>query len=193
MEFEEMQAIWDSQNEEKLYAINEAALHEQIRRKGRSVERKVDILEGIMMGVNLLVAIVLTVDAVIDGEPLRFYLIPAAYFAYFIVGLVWRMRRSRAQVQFEPTMVGDLDKAIWQIDYLIRQTRAMLIWYLIPLLVFIILVLGWGNGSLWAALLALVVIPLAYFGGRWEVNKFYLPKKRSLESLRATLLEAETM
>ncbi|MCO5188479.1 MAG: SoxR reducing system RseC family protein [Anaerolineae bacterium] len=90
-------------------------------------------------------------------------------------------------------MVGDLDKAIWQIDYLIRQTRAMLIWYLIPLLVFIILVLGWGNGSLWAALLALVVIPLAYFGGRWEVNKFYLPKKRSLESLRATLLEAETM
>ena len=90
-------------------------------------------------------------------------------------------------------MVGDLDKAIWQIDYLIRQNRAMLIWHLIPLLVFIILVLGWGNGSLWAArCLALVVIPLAYFGGRWEVNKFYLPKSAVWESLRATL-EAETM
>ena len=40
MEFEEMQILWNSQNNEKLYAINEDALYAQIKRKGQSIDRK---------------------------------------------------------------------------------------------------------------------------------------------------------
>ena len=36
MEFDELKKIWDSQNNEVLYAINEKALHDRIRtKKGR--------------------------------------------------------------------------------------------------------------------------------------------------------------
>ena len=47
-----------------------------------------------------------------------------------------------------------------------------------------------GNGWMGLALTA-VVLPLTYFGGRWEVQKFYMPKKRELEALRETLLQAD--
>lgn len=191
MEFEEMQAIWDSQNEEMLYAINEKALQAQIKRKGRSVEWKVEILEGVMMGVNLLVGVFLAVDAYVGSEPTRSYLLPAAYLFYAIVGLVLRLRRQREEVHFEPTMVGELDKAIWRIDYVIRQTRMMMVWYLPPLLLLAAIMLGLNGNAIWIVVLAAVVFPLAYFGGRWEVNKFYLPKKRSLESMREMLLKAD--
>ncbi|CAN5476260.1 hypothetical protein BH18VER2_BH18VER2_14890 [soil metagenome] len=33
MEFAEMKVIWDSQNEEPLYAMNEAALHATVQRR----------------------------------------------------------------------------------------------------------------------------------------------------------------
>ncbi len=32
-------------------------------------------------------------------------------------------------------MMGDLDKAIWQVDYLIAAGGYMMLWYLLPLLV----------------------------------------------------------
>ncbi|MEZ4737361.1 MAG: hypothetical protein R3E79_60565 [Caldilineaceae bacterium] len=56
-----MKVIWDSQNEEKLYAINEDALYAQIKRKGKAVNRSLQRFEMVMIGVNVLVAIALIV------------------------------------------------------------------------------------------------------------------------------------
>ena len=52
MEFEEMKRIWDSQNEEPLYAINEATLYRRIQEKGSSISYWLSLNEWILIGCN---------------------------------------------------------------------------------------------------------------------------------------------
>jgi len=119
-EFEEMKIIWDSQNEEKLYAINESALYAQIKRKGKSISRLLERFEMVMIGVNLLVGVGLVVMEFLNDGDLYEYLLPVLYFVYAVVVFVWRYTRRQEDIHFEKSMLGELDKAIWQIDYLIK-------------------------------------------------------------------------
>jgi len=191
MEFEDMQVIWNSQDEEKLYAINEAALFEQIKHKGRSVDRKLAFVEIMMVAVNLGVGIMLVFDAVRDNEQAYQYVLPVMYLAYAVFAVVRRLRRRQDEVHFAPTMLGELDKAIWRVDYLIRQGRTLVLWYLLPLVLVAAATMALNAKPFWALGLLLFLIPFGYFGGRWEVDKFYVPQKRSLTALRDTLVASE--
>lgn len=191
MEFEEMKLIWDSQNNEPLYAIDQEALYRKISRKGRSVTRALDFLDWLMIGMNLLVALLLLFDAFQESSPGYEYALPVVYLAIFVYALYRRFARRQEVGEFDETILGELEKAIWQADYLIRQSRSMVFWYLLPvfLVADVVLIL---KGNLWLALaLTAVVLPLAYVGGRWEVRKWHLPKKQELEALREMLLQAE--
>ena len=175
MEFKDMQIIWNNENQEKLYAIDEAALHDQIKRKGQSITRKLDFVEILMMGINLVVAILLIVDGIRDNDPAFAYILPLMYLGYAILGLVLRLRRQQKEdVTFAPTLIGELEKALWQINYLINQSRSMTVWYLLPLIIVAIITVFLNSGLVWALGLLVVVVPLAYFGSIWEINKFYL-------------------
>jgi len=194
MEFEDMKMIWDSQNNEPLYAINQEALNKRIQDKGRSVTRLLNKSDLIMMSVNLFVGIFLIVDAFRENGEGYEYVLPLLYVAFFFYGIYRRYARRQEVGVFEPTILGDLEKAIWQVDYLIKQTREMTWWYLVPLLLVAsvtILLNSTSLRSLAFIVLFFVLIFASYFGSRWEVAKWYAPKKRELESLRETLLSAE--
>lgn len=188
-EFAEMKILWDRQNEEKLYAINEQALHEQIQRRGRSVDRTLQRYEWVMVGANLLTAIILTVSGYINNEEtLLLYAIAVAYLVYGLFFLLLRRRRRRQDPAFAPTMVGDLDKALWQLNYLVDQTRSMTLWYSLPLTIvmagFLLLRANWG----WALAVLVVMGAASYFSIKWEVNRCYLPQIDSLQALRTKLV-----
>jgi hypothetical protein len=67
MEFEEMQKIWDSQNNETLYAINEKSLHNSIKQKGRNINKYVMFFEWAMIVSTLFVALALTIDTITEA------------------------------------------------------------------------------------------------------------------------------
>ena len=190
MEFEELQVLWNKQDSERLFAINEDAMYRSIQRKRRSVERLLDLLEWMMIGVNLIVAIVLWVDTVRYAGPQFQLIISGMYGLYLGVALARRAIRRRGQEQFEESMLGELDKAIWGMDYLIRQSRGIVWWYLAPVLLVAAALLALNGKGVWALALVLGVLPLSYFGSRWEVRRFFLPKRRNLVALRKRLLEA---
>jgi hypothetical protein len=191
MEFEEMQIIWNTQNDENLYAINETALHAQIKRKGQSIERKLTWIETIMIAVNLIVGIVLTLDTLADNDQALQFIFPVLYLAYSFYALYRRLVRRKGVVRFDDTMLGELDKALWKTNYLIRQSWSMILWYLLPLLL-TFSIFAFINAKLaWAAAMMFVLLPATTFATRWEINKFYLPKKRALEALRAKLLNPQ--
>lgn len=191
MEFEEMQIIWSEQNNEKLFAINENAMYKHIQRKGRSVEKLMGYVEWGMVITNFIIVIILTVDALLDGGPDYQYMISAVYLAYAIYAVYRRTRRQKAEVPYEPTMVGELDRAIWRLDYLIRQAKGIFYWYTLPLVVIVSVTFLLNDKWPWAVALILVLVPVSVFGPRWEINKWYLPKKRELEGLRETLVAEE--
>lgn len=191
MEFEEMQVIWNNQNNEKLYAINESALYQSIKNKGKVVNRWLHQFEIILVSVNILVAAFLTIVAYINDSETIQYLLAAIYLGYAILSVFWWRRRKQEDVQFEKTMLGEIDKAIWQLNYIIKRTRQLIIWYLIPLGLFMVGMTLY-QGQPWLALALVIVMGGAGFAtDRWEVKRHYLPKKKSLEALRKTLVAAE--
>lgn len=189
MEFEDMQVIWNSENQEKLYAINEEALFKKIKRKSASVNRSLVFVEFMMIFINLGTGLLLILDTYWENGQSFEYILPVVYLAYTLFFFFRRLTRKQETAQFEPTIVGEIDKALWQINYLIKQSQGMLIWYLLPIVIIAALTIGLNNNNLWQplALIALVA-PVAYYGGRWEINKCYMPKKRELEALRETIL-----
>ena len=191
MEFDDMKIIWDSQNEETLYAINERALYAQIKRKGKSITRTLHRFELIMVVVNLAVGGWFLFDTFQDNDPLYEYAIPAVYLAFAVIVIIWRRIRRQEEVTFAQTMLGELDKAIWQINYLIKRSYELMLWYLLPLTLIIGGMMLY-EGKWWFALAIVALMSLAaFFTDRWEIKRCYLPKKESLESLRATLVAAK--
>lgn len=182
-----MKVIWDSQNEEKLYAINEDALYAQIKRKGKSVNRSLQRFEMVMIGVNVLVAIALIVaEFPYDGD-LYGFLLPNIYIAYAVLAIILRRARPQQERLFAQSMIGELDKAIWRANYLIKRSRELIWWYLLPLTILTAVEIFFNGQLLLAFAIVLVMGGVGVLGARWEVKQKYLPRKESLESLRITL------
>lgn len=191
MEFNEMKLIWDSQNNEPLFAIDQAALHNRIQDKGQAVTSSLNKFDLLMIGMNLVVGVLLMIDTFTeDGAPFE-YVLPTLYLFFFAYSIYRRYAHQQEVRHFAPTILGDLDKALWQVNYLIRQNREMMWWYLLPTLLVALVTVTLNAGLVWALGLILLAGPVAYFGGHWEVNKWYLPKKRELEALRELLLQAD--
>lgn len=192
MEFEEMKLVWDSQNNEPLYAINQEALHQRIRAKQGKVNSLLTKFDLIMIFANLFAGSILVFDVVRDGAELYEYAFPIFYFLFVFYGIYRRFAHKQEVKQFAPTILGDLDKAIWQTNYLIDQSRNIFFWYSVPLAVVFSLIMVLNGRWLWALLFTAVFLPLSYYGGRWESGRWYEPKLRELKKLRQTLTEAET-
>ncbi|MCA9950647.1 MAG: hypothetical protein KDE48_13440 [Anaerolineales bacterium] len=189
MEFEELQTIWHSQNDENLYTINEEVLYAQIQQKSKAVDHKLNIYEWVMFLGNLIIGIVLFVEVLSKNGQTYEYVLPLMYIAFSIGTVILRRVRQKKEIQFDLTIMGELNKAIWQIDYLIKRGRSMMIWYMLPLILVLTVTLILDSKLLFALGTMAIAIPVSYFGGRWEINKWYLPKKRELESLRTQLSE----
>jgi len=191
MDFEELQVIWNNQNNEKMYAIDENAIHIYIRRKGKSINNMLNFFEFMLIGMNLVVGIWLTIES-LDNDPLSNQLILAVFYLVFSVyTLIRRIMRRNEEKPFDHTMVGELDKAIWRIEYLMKHSLNVILWYLVPL-VAIIGIMAVFDTRLFLTFGMLTAVTVAsYFGHRWEFNKFHLPNKRNLEALREKLTVRE--
>lgn len=79
MDFEELQVIWNNQNNEKMYVVNENALHGYIKRKAKSIQHTLNFFEFILIGVNFFVGIWLIVQS-LDNNPWSEQLILAVFY-----------------------------------------------------------------------------------------------------------------
>lgn len=187
MEFEEMKMIWDTQNDEPLYAINQEALHRKVRGKVRHVRFAVTFFEWAMLASSLVVGVILLADAIQDGTTWPQYLAAGIFIA---IGLnVWRMRRrrQRQEEKFENSLLGDLDRSISRIDYTISRMRSLLWWYILPFVAATAITLYASGQSYWLLGLVVLVFGLSLVGGEWEIRKKNLPQKRELQAVRELL------
>lgn len=193
MDFEEMKVIWDTQNEETLYAINQEALHASIRRKASGFKRLVLFFEIATMLVTLSMSLVYIVEVLVKRSEYHQLLSAAILLAAatrFFVGI--RRRRQR-EAEFEPSLLGDLNKALWQVDYHIARARAFRWGFIFPfvLAVSIDVAFNLNTWFIWFWLVFLAWMAIATWGIEKEIRFFYLPKKRKLESLREMLAGSE--
>ncbi|HKJ40204.1 MAG TPA: hypothetical protein VJ972_15650 [Anaerolineales bacterium] len=191
MDFEELQVIWNNQNNEKMYAINESALNNYIKKKTKSIGGMLNLFEFILIAVNLFVGIWLTIES-LDNNPLsNQFLLAIFYLAFAVYGLIRKFMRRNEERPFESTVVGELDKAIWRVDYLMQQSRNTIFWYLVPLVLIFAVMSVFDSRLIWVTGMLLVVTAATYFAHHWEFNKYHLPNKRNLEALREKLTAKE--
>ena len=152
MEFNEMKMIWDSQNQEPLYAMNEAALHAVVQRKNQEWNRCLsrcfagEITVGLVCGALMAIC----AGALGLGDPAWLATLPwmkiAAsrwdILALLAAGGIWfyysaymflaRKRQQRRVEVFDSSLRGDLERALAQTDFQIALARSIVWWGLIP-------------------------------------------------------------
>ena len=191
MEFEEMKKIWDEQNQEPLYAINEAALHKRIHSKKKRASRVSNINDFGLMGIAVITAITYSFISIINETPTFYdYLIPIIMIAIGGYVLTGRMQRKKKEHQFDRTMLGDLDHAIASVSYEAKRSKTMVWWFILPLAIPSFLNMVQSEAGIWQILSITGAFILSYAVVRWEFNRCHVPKKQKLEALRAKLTEA---
>lgn len=190
MEFEEMQAIWDSQKGQLTYSLDAEALHRKVKRKGNRVERDMNLNEWGMILICLFVAGQRLVDPLLNQKD---------FINLFAVGVmsgvaIWmfikRQRRLQKRTQFAPTLLGDLDRALFEADRHLQLGLTFQWWFLFPaMMILTVEIITKGNDvPLTHKLLAVVPASvLSMVVVRLSLRCKQIPVKRDLQSLRDTL------
>lgn len=188
MEFEEMKKIWDTQSNSAMYAIDESVLRKSISKKASQSNRIVALVEVVFIIINLLVGPFLIYDAIVDRDHPVSFVIAGFFILGGIYTIISQQRRISRNNSFGKTMIGELDDAIANADYLIVFSRKVIYWYNIPVFALIFMKLTITASSGWVWLLMLTLFSLAFVAGRWELNKCHYPRKERLQKLKAKIL-----
>jgi uncharacterized membrane protein len=186
MEFDEMKKIWDSQNNEPIYGINEKALHNRILAKQTQAHHVTNFSELLSIICNAAAGIfVLGMSIFKRSENIFMYLLPVWMFITALYCLLSRIRRIKGDHRFDRSMHGDLDYAISVATYQARFSLLMR-WNILPIGVLVILGVWEGAKSIWIAVAILIFIVVAHYASGWE-HRIYKTRKRDLLMLRDKL------
>src|SRR3954466_2700046 len=112
MEFEELQKIWDTQNNQPLFAIDENALHKRIVTKKKQLLHIARFSEWLTMIVNAAAGGFTLWHNFTKQGTLILYILAAWLLGCALFGLINRLRRISAQHLFDRSVLGDLKQAI---------------------------------------------------------------------------------
>jgi L-asparagine transporter-like permease len=186
MELDDIKKIWDSQNNEYLYAINEKALHDRIRSRRKKGDQITNISEwlGIISNIGA-GCVILTVNFFKPNAHLFLYLLAAWMFILGIYILVRRNKRVKGASRFDRSIGGDLNYAIEIATYQVRLSQIMR-WNILPVGLFVVLGLLDAGKSIWVAVAILIFFVLTTYAAGWE-HRIYKRRKRELEVIKNKL------
>lgn len=219
MNFEELKGVWDSQDKEPLYVVPQTALHELVRQRRDDEHRKTAVRHAIETIVNAVAGVVTLVLAgcLAWGDPawlatfswLKAPVSPWDAAALFLAGVAWlfcaaymwsaRRRQLQREENLAQSIRGDLERALAHVAFRIRIARDIVWWGLIPAWfaagLFVLVLFRLQQAPSWAywviALLMVGTFVTIQWWQHYAIRKFYEPRRRELESLRAKLTNPE--
>jgi hypothetical protein len=190
MEFDELQKIWDTQNNQPMYVINEQALHKRIITKKYHVIHIAGFTEWLLIIVNAVTGgFLLQMNGARHGY-FFVYMLAAWLFGSVLYVLINRFRRLHDQHRFNRTLAGDLQHALAIAGYQVRIAHIMR-WNVVPVGLLVLLSMWEGGKSVWLSLIVAFFFILVFFACRWELT-MYSNKKQELEVLQQKLQEGGT-
>lgn len=191
MDLEQMQVIWDVQKKQPMCVLDDTALHAAIKSRARCVGQLVGIFEWAMIAVIFSMAAFFVIKPLMLGQD--YYKLWGAGLlllvgAYVLSGI---LRRRNREQHFDDSLRGDLDKAIWRIDYQVQRLKTIQWWFILPLSLLIVanMVMKFETKPLAMWLGFLAAMWVSYLGACIELRWAYRPKKQELESIREKLMK----
>lgn len=184
MEFEEMKKIWDAQNGQAMYAIDETALHNNVIKKKNKARRTADLTEKIFVAANIVAGLMIVVPTIIK-EHISISGSLMAVMMFFTAGYILNMRKKRlaSQDNFDKSLIGDLDNAISTADYQVNFSKSSR-YYLLAIVLLSLSSLLESGAQWWVILLVIVFFTVTYIGAKWEYRTFYASQKKDLRAMR---------
>lgn len=220
MEFNEMKMIWDSQNQEPLYAMNEAALHGVVQRRIQEWNRcqalcfVLEITTGLACGVLMLVCAVALAFGdstwlatfawvkvkVLPWDSLALFVAAAIWFYYSAYMSLARQQQSRREELFESTLRGAIERALAQTEFQVAMAKNIVWRGLLPVWVastlWVLTLLHLSAKPVWTyPLIATFIIGAlvaVIVGKQRSITQRFHPRQSELESLRAKLAEPQS-
>lgn len=189
MEFEEMKKVWDSQNEETLYVINEDAMYRSVISKRKSTGRVINKNEIGLLIINTGVGFLLLFDALFHQEHIWDYLMSALMFLTVIYLFFSRKKRKTDKQQFDRSVLGEINHAIANAMASKQLASQMLWWYILPVGVLVTIKMSYSETSLNQWLITIGMILLGSILTRWELQRCHKPRLEKLERLKEKLVE----
>ena len=187
-----MKKIWDSQNNEHIYAIDEQALHRRVIKKNIHIKRMANCSEWGLLIIMLSVALFMIIEGFLDNQ---LYQLPQGAVILVVVGYIYRdrVRRLKREGQSDASLLGDLEQALRVIDYQIKRQRTFLWWFLLPTFgaILISLPYTYDGKPWWLWPLMMGAFAFSWWLVRKELHCKILPKKEELESLRNILVSTD--
>ncbi len=186
MDFNDMKKIWDEQNQQSLYAINEEALHNNVIKKKNRAAFIADRSEVFTIG-SLLISSAVIIAAMIYTTQLRIAPGVLAVFMLIMAGILYGKRRKRLAWQntFDRTIMGDLEQAIANAEYQVQISK----WskYLLFVVAVVSIVDVYSYTDWWKSLLVLGFFVVVYYLAKWEYRTFYLSQRNNLIRMKEKL------
>lgn len=180
MEFDEMKKIWDAQNNQPLYVLDEKALHKRIQSRMSTIRHFTSVSELLLILINLGAGAFLIQHNPTQGRTNIFLYLEAVWmFGIVAYIVVHHFRRIKAGRQFDRSIQGDLDHTISIANYQMRLSQIVR-WNFLPMGV-IMLFSGWESGKL---LKVGAIILVSYTLAFYVVSKSLQAEKRRKRKLQ---------
>jgi len=188
MEFDELQKIWDTQNQQPLFVINEQALHNRIVAKKHQVIHIAVVTEWILIIANAASGIFVLQQNATGRRGLVFaYLLAVWLLGTALYVLLNRIRRMREQKQYNRSLNGDLQHALSTACYQVRIAHIMR-WNTLPIGLLVLLGVWEGGQSIWFLIAVALFFVLVFIASGWEMG-IYRNKMKELQVLQHKLQE----
>jgi len=186
-----MKKIWDAQNGQAMYAIDETALHNRVITKKNKARRTADLTEKIYIGANIVAGLMIVVPTIIKNKVSVSGMLMAVLM-FFAAGYIVhrRKRRLKSQDDFEKSMLGDLDNAIATANYQVDFSKASR-YYLLGIVILSLTSLVEAHSPWWVIVLVIVFFIIIYVAAKWEYRTFYASQKSDLRGMREKLVSMD--
>lgn len=191
MEFDEMKNIWNKQDNDMMYTINEEVLRKRITVKKRKASHIADFTEKLLIVVNITAGGFVLGLGIIKATG-NIFTYSLAALMLFTAGyvLVKRLQRKKWENRFDLSLLGDLNHAIANASYQVNLSQ-MMIWYALPVAILTALNLGYNGKEFWVVALIIGFFVLAFLASRME-HDIYVNNKKNLEELRDSLVDGDS-
>ncbi|MGA8266071.1 MAG: hypothetical protein WB779_16620 [Ignavibacteriaceae bacterium] len=184
-----MKKIWDEQNNENIYAINESELHRRVIRKKNRVKRMINKFEWTLLIAMICIGLLTTIVGILNNQ---LYKLLDALIFFLVAGYIYKSRRDRIKYEGHSnlSLLDELEQTIRSLDYHAKRHKYFILWYMFPIfLTFILNATFYYSKPWWVWVGWLAFFSLAYWAIKKELRCKILPKKEDLLHLRSLLLK----
>jgi hypothetical protein len=189
MQFNDLQKIWDSQNDKPIYVIREDALHRNILAKSQKAGRTANSTEWILILTGLIAAGIIVYFDFIKDEGNTFSYISVVLFSLITVyaGINRFLRKNRSG-NFERTILGDLEHALTISEYQVNLSKGMFYGFWPAVFLLSLLSLIMSDKPIWYSIIFGLLFIGVTFITRWEY-KCYIRRRDELAQLKEKLTD----